>query len=96
MALITISRSRSKDTASIATPDQKTIPSAWGQVYARVPTTEKAIIAFISMPGATANGSRAHSPMAMVARPPTAAVAKKAAAWGMPPWSRMAGLTMTM
>src|SRR5207253_5906917 len=83
-------------TRTITTPDQKQRPSASCQENPSAPTTTNATYAFISRPGATANGRRAQRPIARVARADAATVAKNATLLGTPPSARMPGLTTKM
>ncbi len=75
------------------TPDQNTVPNACCQVSPMVPTTAKAKKPFISRPGASAKGRRAHSPMTIVDTPEAITVANSTALTSMPVWLRIAGLT---
>ena len=61
-----------------------------------LPTTVNAKKAFSPIPGASARGMRAISPIAMVPSPATRQVANAAATGGMPAAERIAGLTAMM
>ncbi len=97
IAVASRSRSGVPEIARNSTPAQNTMPSAVGHGTCSPTTIVYAKKAFRPMPGATANGSRAYTPMRMVSRAHSSTVAVSTPSNGMPvPSLRIAGLTTTM
>jgi hypothetical protein len=75
------------------TPDQNTAPRDWPTERPITPIAEKATKPFISSPGASTNGNRAHTPMSIEESPEAIAVANKTELASKPPFERIAGFT---
>src|SRR3989344_5807152 len=93
IALIIFVRTFVKVSIMNNTPDQNTAPSASCQVNPSAKHTKNATYAFISIPGATANGFLAHTPIINVARKQVMTVAKKTALLLNPPSASIDGFT---
>ena len=95
IARTTASRSPSSTSSSTMAPSSTTRPIAACQLPA-AGATWKAMTAFRPMPGASAIGTLAPSPIRIDARPAVSAVAATAASAGTPAADRIAGLATRM